>query len=520
MTAAPQTADTVEPAPANKQHHQAIQVILDNLPGYAALYTLCDLRIPDRLARSAASVDELAEWTASTMLAADLSRDYLRRVLRAAHAYRYVRLNPDGTYQLTDVGRTLRTGIPHSAHTAVMRAALRRRRPVRDAATVRRLPRPDDRHPEEPIAASLHRLDLYEALYLLCALRIPDHLDGAPATLDELLAWCRHVCGEEGSGLDLSVQDLVILLHIAHAQRWLYRTPGGAYRQTEIGHLLTSSAAASMRPAVMTYALPPWWKPLATMDQTVRTGTPAALAGDRTLNELMADQPESAFQTVRAFRAWQSATLAPFIADAITAHTDNVRTVITIGGGPILLAEILNRHRRVDGVLVGRGRDADAAANQLARIADYPGRWGVPHGAGVRAGIPIRFRPLYVMPNLICHLDDRDGRELLAGVAAAMDASGPDSILWLVETVMPENVGPHPSIAVDLLEMTRTRGGRARTIAEYAALLRKAGLRISGDIAAGPQTIIAAHTARDQPPPMDEQRLLATVASNVPLPDC
>ncbi|MEV4116808.1 methyltransferase [Nonomuraea sp. NPDC049695] len=515
MTAAPQSADIAEPVPLNRHRH-ALQVILDNLPLYAALYTLCDLRIPDRLARSAATVDDLAEWVASTMCAPNLGRDYLQRVLRAAHACGFLRRNLDGAYQVTDFGLTLRSGIPDTARTALMRAALRAWT-VHDAAAVRPLP---SRDLNNPIDMILHRLDLYQALHLFCALRIPDRLDHAPAALDDVHAWCQRAGADEGSGPSPTLEDLVRLLQIADAQQWIYRTPSGTYRQTDAGHMLTQSAASggpSMWPAVMTYALPPWRQPLATMQETVRTGTPAALNGHRTLDDLMAGQPASAARVIAAFHAWQSAAMAPSVADAIAAHADTIRTVITIGGSHILLAEILHRHPHTTGVHVGRGRDADAAADELARRAD-PGRWGVTRGHAQRVKIPIGFRPLYVMPCLIHNADDRDARDLLARVAAAMDASGPGSILWLVETVMPDDVDPHPSIALDLLQMTRTRGGRARTRAEYATLLRKAGLRVSGEIAAGQHTIIAAHTARDQPPTIPEQRALVGLAENATLP--
>ncbi|MGW4413024.1 methyltransferase family protein [Nonomuraea sp. NPDC004702] len=515
MSAASQIADTVEPAPGN-EHRQALQLILDNLPLYAAVYTLCDLRLPDRLARSAAPADGLAEWVISIMCAPGLSYDYLRRVLRAAHAYGFLRRDPRGAYELTDIGSRLRSGMPDPTRTVLMRAAPRTRK-MHGAVPFRPMP---SRDLSDPIAVILHRLDLFEALHTFCSLRIPDLLDHGPAQLSDVRAWCQRVRADEGAGPGLPLKDLEKLLRIAAARQWLHHTPGGAYRQSGAGLLLSrfdTDAEMSLWPSVMAYALPPWWHPLATMHETVRTGTPAALTGHRAPEDLMADQPAGAAQIIAAYHAQQSAMIAPAITDAIADQTDDIRTVITIGGGHILLAEILHRHPHTTGVHVGRGHDADAAANALDRMAD-PGRWAVSRGHDQHVKIPTGFRPLYVMPELIHNMDDREARDLLARVAAAMDVSGPDSVLWLVETVMPDDPVPHSSIPLDLLLMTRTHGGRARTKAQYATLLRQAGLRVRGEIAAGQHTIIAARTARDQPPTTAEQRALVGLAANATLP--
>ncbi|MFI7643264.1 methyltransferase [Nonomuraea sp. NPDC049400] len=497
----PAPADNVEPAQVGEAR-QAIQRILDNLPIYAALHTLCELRIFDRLARSAATADALADWATPEP---DRSRDYLQRVLRVAHAHTWTPRTPDGVYHLSDLGHRFVTTSSASAQGAVMESALGKRR-LGDVNHVRLLSGGGTQEPVWPIQVILRRLDLFEALYLLCELRIPDRLEDGPASFHELHAWCRQAVDRKSWQRTLTRDDLRRLLRIWRVQEWVSQDPCGRYQQTTVGHLLISAGPVSMRPAVMIYALRPWWRSLATMHTTVRMGNPVLLAGRGSVEGLIADQPPGAAELIAAYRAHRSASMAPAIADAIRADTGEVRHLITIGGDAILLSEILLRLPAVNGILVAHGHNADAAARRLAQSTDLFGRWGGGSHHGARSEIPIRFHPLYLIPDLIHDLSDRDARDLFARVAAAMVLSGPDSVLWIVASVVPEVPRPHPSLAQDLLQMTRTRHGRERTVVEYANLLSTAGLLLTATFDMGDRTIIVARSARDRPPTLKEQR--------------
>ncbi|MEV1175993.1 methyltransferase [Nonomuraea sp. NPDC049784] len=500
----PAPSDNVEPAQVGEAR-QAIQKILDNLSIYAALHTLCELRIFDRLARSAATADALADWAAPEP---DRSRDYLLRVLRMAHAHKWTPRTPDGVFRLSDLGHRFVTTSSASAHAAVMGAALKKRC-LGDVNNVRLLSGAGTHEPVWPIQVILRRLDLFEVLYLLCELRIPDRLEDGPASLHELHAWCTQATDRTNWQRGLTRDDLAKLLRIWQVQEWVGQDSSRRrYQQTIVGQILTSSSPASMRPAVMIYGLRPWWRALATMHTTVRMGRPAILAGRSSVEDLMADQPPRAAELVATLQAQHSASMAPAIADAMLAHTHDVRYLITIGGDAILLSEILLRLPDITGVLVARSYAADIAARGLAQRDELFGRWGVKSHHGARADIPLRYHPLYLIPGLIHDLSDVDACDLLARVADAMALSGPDSVLWLVASVLPAAPEPHPSLAQDLLQMTRTRHGRERTVREYAKLLHAVGLTLTTTIDMDDQTIIVAHSARDQPLPMKQQRAI------------
>jgi hypothetical protein len=64
-------------------------------------------------------------------------------------------------------------------------------------------------------------------------------------------------------------------------------------------------------------------------------------------------------------------------------------------------------------------------------------------------------------------------------LAACRRAMRPDARLLLVELVLPEGSEPHPGRLMDVLMLVGTHGGRERTGAQYAALLERAGFRMT-----------------------------------------
>ncbi|MGW4412173.1 hypothetical protein ACWEJ6_49815 [Nonomuraea sp. NPDC004702] len=478
----------VRPEPALVDDVRRIQNILDNLAIYAALQSLCELRVFDRLAHSAATVDELAEWAASTMRAVNISRDYLARTLRAAWAHGWVLLGPEGHYHLSEVGESLDGRAAVSAVTMVTRAAPWRQSPTRRLELSAR--RTADRGGS--VHRVVHRLDLYGALRLLCELRVPDRLEMGAATFPELRAWCGRVAAEHGDKLDLSRQALARLLRIGLSQDWLAATPAGFYRQTALGALLTSRPV-SMRPAVLTYALRPWWEPLANMGETLRTGRPVALNGADSADSPLAVESAQAQTHIAAFHANRSTTMAAGIAAAIEGTpAQRISHVVTIGGNAILLDEILRRLPHLTGVHASLG-EREGAIERLRGLHGREGRWKGRVGGDGFSGVSGPWgRPVFLLWEVMNTLAADEGLRLLASVAGAMDRAGSSSVLWLVQSVLPDTPGAHHALAQDLLQMTRTRLGRERTLREYTALLGKAGLRPTGIREAGPQLIITA----------------------------
>ena len=76
------------------------------------------------------------------------------------------------------------------------------------------------------------------------------------------------------------------------------------------------------------------------------------------------------------------------------------------------------------------------------------------------------------------------------------DAMRPDSVLPVVEAVLPERAADDPAAVRMDLHMLALLGGRERTRAEYAALLAEADLRLTTVVPADPVSGVHVFEAR------------------------
>jgi hypothetical protein len=89
---------------------------------------------------------------------------------------------------------------------------------------------------------------------------------------------------------------------------------------------------------------------------------------------------------------------------------------------------------------------------------------------------------VYLLKNVLHDWDDARCHTILSNLATAMPQ---DSRLLLVEFLQ-EPHRPHPMVPlVDLQMLTHTDGGRERSVAEFRALLKGAGL-VLGSVRRGP----------------------------------
>jgi hypothetical protein len=94
-----------------------------------------------------------------------------------------------------------------------------------------------------------------------------------------------------------------------------------------------------------------------------------------------------------------------------------------------------------------------------------------------------------VLKHIIHDWDDAKSLQILRNVRAAMN---PAAKVLIVEAVVPDDDREHLSKLLDL-EMLVAASGRERTEAEYAELLRRAGLRHTRTVATvGPASIVEA----------------------------
>ncbi|HUL72764.1 MAG TPA: methyltransferase [Vicinamibacterales bacterium] len=148
----------------------------------------------------------------------------------------------------------------------------------------------------------------------------------------------------------------------------------------------------------------------------------------------------------------------------------SVKTVVDVGGGTgALLAEILRAHPAVRGTLVdlpatvARSREVFAAAGVADRVTTI--------GQSFFDPLP-RGADLYVMKSVLSDWSDREAAALLARCA---EAARPAGRIVIVGGVTLDPVAASPALLMLVLV-----GGKERTLDEFRALARGAGLDVAG----------------------------------------
>jgi len=213
----------------------------------------------------------------------------------------------------------------------------------------------------------------------------------------------------------------------------------------------------------------------AVLDAGCGTGENALHVASLELSVLGVDVAETALAIARA-KADQREIVVEFAAaDAFQLERLGRRfeTVVDVGGATgNMLAAILSRHVGPRGVLFDRPhvvRDAPAllkARGVEERVTIEPGNFfdSVPAGGDA-----------YVLSHIIHDWTEDQCLTILGHCRKAMK---PDGRLLIVEMVLPAGDTPHPGKILDMV-MLVIPGGQERTEAEYAALLGKAGFRLT-----------------------------------------
>ena len=160
-------------------------------------------------------------------------------------------------------------------------------------------------------------------------------------------------------------------------------------------------------------------------------------------------------------------------------------SVVDVGGGPgTLLRAVRERAPSADVVLVNL--PAVVAGSDLPSVAgDFFTE--VPAGADA-----------YLLSRVLHNWDDDAARRVLRVCRAAMR---PDSVLLVVEAVLPERAVDDPAAVRMDLHMLVLLHGHERTAAEYAALCEAAGLRLTRDVPTGAGVHVLEVRPAEAPPP-------------------
>jgi hypothetical protein len=249
--------------------------------------------------------------------------------------------------------------------------------------------------------------------------------------------------------------------------------PGG-YALTALGGLLHPDRPGSLHHLVRLYTDPVTQRSWSSLEASLRTGRAGFVeAYGMPIFDYLADRPTLATTYHSAM-----SVLTARVATVAAEHIDFGRfgTVTDVGGGNgTLLREILTRHPGVRGVLVDNAEVVVQAAEQLA-TAGIADRCRVVAGDffdGVPAG-----SDLYLLEWILHDWDDDRATMILRRCREAMPARGR---LMVIERVLPVTTAPgvpkDPTLSD--LHMLALYGGQVRTLTEFEALFRRAGLRFA-----------------------------------------
>jgi hypothetical protein len=221
-------------------------------------------------------------------------------------------------------------------------------------------------------------------------------------------------------------------------------TAAGVFAQTPRSACLGSRHPASMRNAARMFGTDWQWRSWTAFDHTVATGKPAFshAHGGVGLLEYLEREPAARERFDAAML-----DMSAFLNRAVLGTYDfaALESVVDVGGGhSTLLAEILDAHPAIEGALLELGES-------------------IPVGADA-----------YLLNRVLHDWDDRRALEILRAVRGAL---GPASRVLVLEQLV-EEAAPSKRAAFLDLQMLQLRGGKERTVPEFAALLARAGLTV------------------------------------------
>jgi SAM-dependent methyltransferase len=319
--------------------------------------------------------------------------------------------------------------------------------------------KPRDRHAHNAIEDVMLGASRIQALYVFVRLGIPDLLAVGPGS-STLLA----------STTGVHPGALHRLLRFLAAEGYVALNADGRFALTALGEQLTTRSKSGNAEVVLSTATRGWevWSHLL---HSVETGQPAF---DRVFGRTYFSEQQANPDSLAKF----DAALAPSATDtgkALATALAPAGCVVDLGcGSGELLFALLTAWPAARGIAFDSANVLEFArrraetANLAARVEFHTGDFfaGVPSGGG-----------LYILSLVLHDWDDDECLRLLRNCQAAM---APGARLVIVEQLLPEDPLDSPNAAYADLGMLVMTGGRERTLAEYRALIERAGLRFDG----------------------------------------
>ena len=265
--------------------------------------------------------------------------------------------------------------------------------------------------------------------------------------------------------------DATFRLLRAGAAHGIVRHVGDRFGLTPVGRTLVSDAPGSMRSVVLMTGDPRYQSVWGQLPEAITTGAPRAEAVHGvSMWDLLDREPDygSIFN-----EAMGRLTALDWPTVAAVYDFTRFGTIVDVGGGHgRLLALMLGAAPAADGVLLEQPGLIGPAEKHL-------GEAGVLDRCRLMGGSFFDTAPddgdLYVLRRVVHDFEDDQAVALLTNLRAHMP---PGATLLLVESVVPPGAEPHFAKSLDL-DMLLFTGGRERTEAEFAALLDRAGFRMT-----------------------------------------
>jgi hypothetical protein len=301
----------------------------------------------------------------------------------------------------------------------------------------------------------------HQAVYAAAELGIADQLAGGPRPSDEVASKC-------GANEDATYRLMRALSNLGV----LEELDGRTFALTPVGEFLRSDVPGSVRDFARFVGYEPSWRAWGEALHSVRTGEPAfELVYGESAFDWFAKHPKESAVFDEAMTA-NSARESGAVAEAF--DFSGIGTLADVGGGRgFLLATILARHPRMNGILFDLAHVVSGAAPLLLEH-------GVADRVSVKSGTFLESVPsgadAIVMKHIIHDWNDADAIRILQACHRALPKSGR---VLVIESVVPPPGQRGLAKLLDLEMLVLTPRGRERTESEYVVLFAAGGFRLA-----------------------------------------
>ena len=299
-----------------------------------------------------------------------------------------------------------------------------------------------------------------QAIAVAAKLGIADLLKQEPRTAEEL-----------ANATKAHAPSLNRLLRMLTSVGIFAEDANGRFQQTPLSQLLRSDHPRSARAFAIMSGSELLWRPWGELHAAVMSGRSAfEHVFGASLFEYLAAHPGDA----EVFNAGMTSASVNDAAAVVAAYDfSRFDRVVDVGGGHgALLRAILSANPKLRGVLADRPTVvAGAEALRTGAMADRCEFTGVDFFSSVPGGADA-----YIMRWIIHDWNDEDSLKILRNCRGAIRRDG---TLLIVDSVLKPPNEPDPGKLMDSNMLVMVPGGRERTEAEFAALLRQAGFSLT-----------------------------------------